>query len=198
MSKSAKANVDDRLATELYQLFEQKIHKIRAAMEALVHGVEKISTTKLRPFRVPLYRAQQAATTWSDTDCRRAIQWLVSEIHQETPVHHKLSDKLFQQYERQLLEEVGTKASRPRRIFDKVVALRKGPGEGEGYGVANMTADNQLQFQIRLYDAETEAMTWSLADMERVTNHQERGIYGITSNEHKRCKKEFSILMIEF
>jgi len=61
-----------------------------------------------------------------------------------------------------------------------------------------MTADKRLQFQILLSAAETDATTWSLADMERVTIQLEREIYGITSNEQKRFKKEFSIRLIEF
>jgi len=39
-----------------------------------------------------------------------------------------------------------------------------------------MTAEKTLHFQIRLTNAETEATTWSLADMEWVTNQLERGI----------------------
>jgi hypothetical protein len=74
----------------------------------------------------------------------------------------------------------------------------KPAAEDEAYGAANMTADKRLQFQIRLSDAETEATTWSLADTERVTNQLEREIYGITSNEQKRFKTEFSIRLIEF
>jgi len=50
MLKSAKAKVDDLLATESYQLREQKIHKIPAAMEALLYWAEKVSTTKCRLF----------------------------------------------------------------------------------------------------------------------------------------------------
>ena len=48
--KSAKAKVDDLLATESHQLHEQRIHKIRATMEALLHGAEKVSSTKCRQF----------------------------------------------------------------------------------------------------------------------------------------------------
>jgi len=58
MLKSAKAKVDDLLATESHQLREQKIHMIRAAMEALVYGAEKVSTTKRRIFQVRLNRAR--------------------------------------------------------------------------------------------------------------------------------------------
>jgi len=61
-----------------------------------------------------------------------------------------------------------------------------------------MTTSKQLQFPICLSDAETEATTFSLADMERVTNQLGREIYGITSNEQKRFKKEFSIGLIHF
>ena len=74
----------------------------------------------------------------------------------------------------------------------------KAAAEDEAYGAANITADKRLQFQIRLSNAETAATTWSLADTERVTNQLEREIYGITSNEQKRFKKEFSIRVIEF
>jgi len=61
-----------------------------------------------------------------------------------------------------------------------------------------MTANKRLQFQIRLSDAKTEAMTWTLADTERVTNQLERECYGITSNEQQRFKKEFSIRLMKF
>jgi hypothetical protein len=74
ISKSVKAKVDDVLATEFYQLREQKIHKIRAAMEALVYWAEMVSTTKCRIFQVCLNRTQQAATTWSDADCQKGIE----------------------------------------------------------------------------------------------------------------------------
>jgi hypothetical protein len=66
--KSVKAKVDDLVGRKSYQLHEQKIHEIHAAMEALVYGAEKVSTTKLRQFQVRLNRAQQVAFTWSDTD----------------------------------------------------------------------------------------------------------------------------------
>jgi hypothetical protein len=51
MSKSAKATVDDLLAMESRQLHEQQIHKIRAAIAALVYGAGKDSTTKHRYFQ---------------------------------------------------------------------------------------------------------------------------------------------------
>jgi len=115
-----------------------------------------------------------------------------------TPAKCKLFDKLFERHERQLLQEVGTKATGPRSKFAKDLALMKAAAEDEAYGAANMTSNKRHQFQIYLSDAETEATTWSLADTERVTNQLEREIYGITSNEQKRFKTEFSIRLIEF
>jgi hypothetical protein len=155
MLKSAKAKVDDLLATESHQLREQKIHKIRAAMEAVVCGAEKVSTTKCRQFQVRLNRARQAATTWSDADRQKAIERLEREIHQVTPAKRKLFDKLFEGHERQLLQEVGTKATGLKSKFAKDLALMKDAAEDEAYGAANMTADKRLQFQIRLSNAET-------------------------------------------
>jgi len=61
-----------------------------------------------------------------------------------------------------------------------------------------VVADEGLKFQIHLSDAEAELRTWSLAGMERITNQLERAIHGITSNEQKRFKKEFSIRLVEF
>jgi len=81
ISKSATAKVDDLLARESHLLREQKIHKIRAAMEAVVYGAEKVSTTKHRQFQVHLNRARQVATTWSDADRQKAIERLQCEIH---------------------------------------------------------------------------------------------------------------------
>jgi len=46
MSKSGKATVDELLAMESHQLREQRIHKIRAAMEVQVYGAEKVTTSK--------------------------------------------------------------------------------------------------------------------------------------------------------
>jgi len=54
MLKSAKAKVDQQLAMESHQLREQKIHRIRAAMEVQVYGAEMITTSKQRQFQVHL------------------------------------------------------------------------------------------------------------------------------------------------
>jgi hypothetical protein len=123
---------------------------------------------------------------------------LQRDIHQVTTAKRTLFDKLFERHERQLLQEVGTKTTGLRRKLANDLALMNADDEDKAYGAANMTADKQLEFQIRLSDSETEATTWSLADTERVTNQLEREIYGITSNEKKRFTTEFSIHLIEF
>jgi hypothetical protein len=175
--------VDDLLAKESHLLREQKIHQIRAALEPVVYRAEKVSATKCRQFQVRLNRAQQVATTWSDADCQKAIERLEREIYQVTPATCKIFDKLFDRHERKPLQDVMTKATGPRQKFAKDLAQMKPAAKDEAYGAANMTADKQLQFHIRQSNAEADATTWSLADMERVTIKLEREIYGITSNE---------------
>ena len=96
------------------------------------------------------------------------------------------------------MQEVGTKATSPRGIFAKQLALMKTAAEDKAYGAANMNADKRLQFQNSLSDAEAEATTWSLADTERLTMQLEREIHGITSKKQRRFKKEYSIHLIEF
>jgi len=159
MSKSAKTKMDDLLATESDQLQEQKIHKIRATMEALVYGSEKVSTTKGRQFQVCLNRARQVATTWTEADHQKAIEQLERKIHQVTPAKHNLVDKLFQRHEQQLLPEAGTKGTSPKSKYAKELALKKTAVEDVVYAAPNMTADRQLPFQICLSYAETEATT---------------------------------------
>jgi hypothetical protein len=145
--KSAKAKVDELLAKESHQLREQKIHQIRAAMEALVYGAEKVSWTKCRQFQVCLNSVQQAATTWSDADRQKAIKRLERKIHQVTPAKGKLFNKLLQHHERQLLQRVGTKVTGPRHIFAKQLELMKTAAEDEAYGAANRTTDKQLHIR---------------------------------------------------
>jgi len=113
------------------------------------------------------------------------------------PAKRKLLDKLLQRHERQALKAVGSKAIGPRSKVANELAQMKTAAKDEAYGGANMTTDKAMQFQIRLSDAETEATTWSLADTERVTSQLEREIYGITSNEQKWFKTEFSNRLIE-
>jgi hypothetical protein len=106
-----------------------------------------------------------------------------------TPAKRKLFDKLFQCHERQLLQDVGTKATVSRSKFAIELAQKIFAAKDEAYGAANMTANKPLHFQIRLFNAETDATTSSQADTECVTLHLEREIYGITLNEQKRFKK---------
>ena len=44
MMKFPKATGDEQSARESYQLQEQKIHKIHAAMKVQVYGAEKVTT----------------------------------------------------------------------------------------------------------------------------------------------------------
>jgi len=114
-----------------------------------------------------------------------------------TPVKGKPFDKLFQHQEQQLLQEVGTKATCPRSIFAKKLAQMKTAAEEEVYGAVNMTADKPVEFQTRPSDAETEATTLSIADIDHIVSKLEREIYGITSNEQRRFKHGLSICLIE-
>jgi len=70
--------------------------------------------------------------------------------------------------------------------------------EEEVYGAVNMTANERMEFQVRLSDPETEATAWSRADIDRISSHLEREIYGITANEWKRFKQGLSIDLIGF
>jgi len=146
---------------------------------------------------VRLNRARQVANKWSEADRQRTIEQLDGEIDQMTPAKWKLFDIVFQHHERQLLQEVGTKATSPRSIFAKKLGQMKTAAEEEVYGAVNMTADKHVEFQDRLSNAETEATTWSLADIDRIVSQLERETYGITSNEQMRFKQELSICLSE-
>jgi hypothetical protein len=115
-----------------------------------------------------------------------------------TPAKRKLFDKLFQHHKRQLLQEVGTKATGPRSTFAKKLAQMKTAAEEEVYGVANMTANNHVEFQVRQSDMETEATTWNTTDTDRLATQWGREIYVITSSGKMRFKKELFIRLIKF
>jgi len=198
MSKSAKAKVDELLAREFHHLRERKIHKIPATMEVQLYGAEKVTTSKRNQFQVRLKRARQAATIWSDADRQMTIERLEREMHQWTPVRRKLFDKVFQHHERQLLQEVGTKATGPRRRFAKKLAQMKTAPEEDACRAVNMTADNGVQFQVFLCNIQIEATTWSIADMDRIVNQLGRDIYCITSKDQMQFMKEFSFSLVEF
>jgi len=55
-----------------------------------------------------------------------------------------------------------------------------------------------VEFQVPLSNAETEATTWSVADIDHIVSQLEREIYCITSNEQMRFKQELSIRLIQF
>ena len=167
-------------------------------MEALVYGAKQVSPTTPRQFQVRLNRARQVATTWADHDLHKGIERLERQIHQVTPVECKVSNNLFQHHERQLLQQVGTKATSRRSIFATELAIWTAAAEDETYRAANMTTDKGVNVRIHVSNVETAATTWSLADTERITNQLEREIYCITSNQQKQFKKEFSIHWIEF
>ena len=62
----------------------------------------------------------------------------------------------------------------------------KTAADEEAYGADTMTTNKHVQFQVCLSDAEIEATTWSVADMDRVVNQLKREIYGITSTGQMR------------
>jgi hypothetical protein len=128
------------VARESHQLREQTIPKIPATIEAVVYGGERVATTKCRQFQVHQDRAQNVATTWSDTDHQKAQEPLVREIHQVTPAKGNLLDKIFEYHERQLLQNVRTKATGPRCKFAKKLAVMKTVAANEAYAAANMPA----------------------------------------------------------
>jgi len=170
MSKSAKTKVDDLLAKESHQFHEQKIHTIHAAMEVLACMADKVSTTKGRQFQVCLHRAWQAAATWSDADNQKPINQLELAIHHVTPGKCMLYNNVFQCHKWQLFGEVGTKATGSRSIISKDMPVMKTNGKDEANGVANMSANNRLYFQISLSNAESESMTWCFVEMEWATD----------------------------
>jgi hypothetical protein len=186
------------LARESHHLQEQMIHKIRAPIGVQLYGAQQVTASKRRKFLLRPNRVWQAATTWSDADQQRAIERLQREIHQVTPAKHKLFDKLFQHQERQLLQEVRTKATGPRSIFAKTLAHMNTGAEEEACWAGNITADQRVQFLVHLSNAEFEATIWSMADTDHVVNQLERAIYGITSKDQMLFMKEFSICLVEF
>jgi len=80
----------------------------------------------------------------------------------------------------------------------KKLARMKTAAEEEAYGAATMTADKSVELQVCLSDAEIEATTWSIADMDRVVNQLQREIYTITSKDLMWFTKKFSIRLVQF
>jgi len=68
----------------------------------------------------------------------------------------------------------------------------------EYHRAATMTPDDSEESQVHLYNAETKATIWSIADTDYTGNQLEREIYGITLNDQKQLMQEFSICIIEY
>jgi len=61
-----------------------------------------------------------------------------------------------------------------------------------------MTTVKHVQSQVCLSDAEIEATTWTLTDMDRIANQFEREIHGISLKDQMRFTKVFSIHLVRF
>lgn len=61
-----------------------------------------------------------------------------------------------------------------------------------------MTTNTYTEFQVHLFNAETEATTWRITDMDCIANQLQRDIYDMTSNKQMQFMKEFSIHLLEF
>jgi hypothetical protein len=101
-------------------------------MEAVGSGAEPVSIIKCQQFHVCLERSRQAATTRSDADRQEAIEQLDHEIHQVTPAKQKIFNKYFQYHKRQLLHQVGNRATGNRTKFTKELTLMKTAAKGDG------------------------------------------------------------------
>jgi len=58
----------------------------------------------------------------------------------------------------------------------KKLAQLKTTAEEEVYGAVNTTADKRVGFQVCLFDAQTEATTWSIDDTDRIVSQRGREI----------------------
>jgi hypothetical protein len=110
-------------------------------MDAARYRAETVYSTKHSECQVCLNRARQAVTAWSDADCQKVIEQLQPEIHQLRPTQRKLFDILFHHHQRQLLQDVGIKATGLRSIFVEQLALLHTAAEVESYGAVNMTVN---------------------------------------------------------
>jgi len=65
------------------------------------------------------------------------------------------------------------------------------------YCAISMTTDKSVDFQVCLYDAETDITTWNIADTNHVTSQQTWDIYCITSNGQLQFETDFCIHVSE-
>lgn len=149
--------MDEQLASKSHQLREEMINTICTTLEVQVYGAENATTKRLSQFQVQVNRAWQVAIIGSDAYRHCAKESLEREMYQVTPAEHKLFYKFFKHHEHQLLQEVETKAIGPKTIFAKNLAHIKTAADEEVYAVANMTSNKQVEFQVNLFNAETEA-----------------------------------------
>jgi len=74
----------------------------------------------------------------------------------------------------------------------------KSPNEEMIYCVANMTTDKLVACQVSPFDADTDATTRSMPDMDHITDSLQREIHCTTSSKQKWLKMELWIHMIRF
>lgn len=115
------------------------------------------------------------------------------KIDQVIPDRPMLVIILFLQQDQQLFQEVRTNATGPRSIFPKQLDQMNNAIDYKSCRVANITPDNGVQYLICIFLAETDASTWSVADLESTADRQGREIYGITSNEQHKLKMELYV-----
>jgi len=110
---------------------------------------------------------------------------------------YNLFNKLHPHSEWPLLQDVRTKTTSARSIFANTVTLKAAATGVDGCGVADMTTDQYIQWQICIFIAETDATSWSLSDIVWFTGLWESEIFSTTVNWEKLFRKELSICLIE-
>jgi len=126
----------------------------------------------------------QFSLQWGETCCH-------SSSSVPTRTHNQTADLEL------LLTLVRPKATGARSIFAKTLLQMKTASVVEIYRVANMSHNRPVRFQVHLSLVESEASTWSIADIDHMMNQLERKIYGVTSNEQVWFTMGFSRCEIE-
>jgi hypothetical protein len=83
--------------------------------------------------------------------------------------------------------------NRSQKHIRQKLAQIKTAADEEVDGVANMTGDKCVEFQVHLSDTEAEATTWSIAEWDTIANQLQMKIDRITLNEQMQFKQELSI-----
>jgi len=110
-----------------------------------------------------------------------AIEWLEHTSHQLTPAICRCVDTLYQHLEWQLRLNAGTMVIGLRNCFTTKLAQIKTIADDMACRVVNMTSGKWVHFQVCLSHAQTEAITWRLAEMECITVQLDR-MLGVLSN----------------